>query len=334
MDIEEIKALQHALADAREQGRADAARELAAKPEPAPRAVLPGYIGTPEQLPPLAAALAAARAEFGPIEKNREVEVTGTDKNGRPIRYRFRYAELHVIEAAVTPALSKHGLSLLMPYSGGPHTGGQAAAVLLHADGGAMVSKSEVDGFEKIQGFGTELSYVQRYLVSKLLCLATDSDSDDTTDVGEAVSRPKGTTAAQHAAAQRQAPPKADPPKVDPRQTQIPGADRKPPAPALAAPPRSEAPPPPNDDDAPPEAAAEVPAVPAVHRDAPATPETRAAVRGAIVAYSKAHRDDFPGLVGPELLSAISVAMVGRKPPELSTEGDFRDLLDALRAKG
>jgi hypothetical protein len=123
------------------------------------------------------AAMAAAKAEFDPIVKRHEVKYSSTS---------YKHEDLADIEAAVKPALSKHGLSYRWRVTSKPnepvsvtcvvtHEGGHFEETTLHA--GADNS----GGKNSIQGVGSTLTYLQRYTLKPALGLAAARDDDGKT---------------------------------------------------------------------------------------------------------------------------------------------------------
>lgn len=129
----------------------------------------------------LYAALAAAQAEFLPIAKNRKVVIKG-DRSS----YEFRYADLEAINAATRPALSKHGLAVFQTIDNG-----RLSCVLSHSSGGTISSSVPIqDASAKSdpKQFGGLITYMRRYLVAAILCVAADDDLDENgqpTDEGD-----------------------------------------------------------------------------------------------------------------------------------------------------
>lgn len=143
-----------------------------------------------ENFAAISAALAAANAEFPPIEKNKNVEVKM--RNGGT--YWFSYATLDAILHAVRLPLAKNGLALMQAEV--QHEvnvyddGGRIVAVdrelmmetrLLHASGEWFANTTPIliaEGDNAAQAHGSGASYARRYGVSSLLCLASDEDDD------------------------------------------------------------------------------------------------------------------------------------------------------------
>lgn len=133
-------------------------------------------LGTPEQLAELYGALAMARGEFTKIVKGRTVTIT--PKEGRP--YTFNYAELDDSLAAVVPALSKHGLVVIQPFSMLPNKGpALVRTILAHKAGARLVSMTELLDWKDAKGLGGVITYLRRYSLNAMLCLAADEDADE-----------------------------------------------------------------------------------------------------------------------------------------------------------
>jgi hypothetical protein len=144
----------------------------------APAPALTGFeeMGTPEQLAELYGALAAARGGFGEIVKGRSVTITPKD-GGRP--YTFNYAELSDSLAAVVPALSANGLVVIQPFSMAPGGAAIVRTILAHKSGARLVSLTELLDWKDVKGLGGIITYLRRYALNAMLCLAADEDADD-----------------------------------------------------------------------------------------------------------------------------------------------------------
>ena len=127
----------------------------------------------------LYAALAKAQGTFPKIEKNREVEIRTKERGS----YKFRYADLAGIMDAVRPSLAREGLSIMQPLV---ETDGMIfiQTVLAHESGAFIESRLRVGGgYQDPKQFGAMISYMRRYAVSSMLCIAADDDIDE--DGGE-----------------------------------------------------------------------------------------------------------------------------------------------------
>lgn len=147
-----------------------------------------------EQFTAIAAALAAAAAEFAPIQKNREVEVR-TRSGGS---YCFKYATLDAIVAAVRPALSKNGLVLVQSVVSEDITHADADGVriereelletrLIHSSGEWFSNTTPIlvsDGENSAQAYGSAITYARRYGITQLLCIVADEDDDGNAAAG------------------------------------------------------------------------------------------------------------------------------------------------------
>lgn len=124
-----------------------------------------------EQLDQLGAALAAAQAEIPVIVRSRTVTVTSKRTGGK---YTFAYAPYETIHAAVTPALSRHGLSVVQT-----PIGPVMATRLIHSSGQWIESQVPII-FDSgsAQEYGSAMTYARRYGLSALLNLATEEDDD------------------------------------------------------------------------------------------------------------------------------------------------------------
>jgi hypothetical protein len=136
----------------------------------------------------LAAALAAATKAFGPIPKDREVEMRSDRGN-----YKFKYATMDAICSATIPALADQGLCIVQGMV--DRGDGYAVETTLYHSSGEWVSNITpmfVSGRTKDgrtypptnQELGSAQSYARRYGFSALLCITADEDDDGNTADG------------------------------------------------------------------------------------------------------------------------------------------------------
>ena len=131
-----------------------------------------------DPLAQLYGALAKAQGDFLPLAKNREVEIA-MSKGGR---FRFRYADLEAVLASTRPAMAKHGLSVHQVVEGVPNTpSSELVTVLAHEGGGTVRSVMPLPSNHggDIKSFGATLTYLRRYALTSLLCIAADDDLDE-----------------------------------------------------------------------------------------------------------------------------------------------------------
>jgi len=121
----------------------------------------------------LNAALVEAQAEFPSIPRDRTVSVR-TQAGGS---YSFSYAPLETILNAVRPVLAKHGLALVQRLES---PGGTPAlrTELRHKDGGVLAGSFPLTVPDSPQALGSLLTYLRRYAISAILCLAAEEDDD------------------------------------------------------------------------------------------------------------------------------------------------------------
>ena len=128
---------------------------------------------TSEQTHDLVAALAKARVDFAPIVRTKTVTVK-SDRGS----YHFSYAPLEDILAAVTEALSAHGLVLVSGIDQGADGGVVLSTRLMHASGQWLESCVHVGRHAKMQEMGSSLTYARRYAITGLLGISADNDDD------------------------------------------------------------------------------------------------------------------------------------------------------------
>lgn len=125
------------------------------------------------------AALAAAKGEFGPILKKRQVDYEHKDKTGRTS---YKYEELADISAVVDPVLSRHGLSYRhkAAQNGDKIT---VTCILSHAEG--FSEENSLEGFKDASGMknpnqaiASTITYLQRYSLKEALGIGAGRDDD------------------------------------------------------------------------------------------------------------------------------------------------------------
>lgn len=129
----------------------------------------------------LAEALAKARVEFRTISKNQTVETNA---------YTFKYADLAEVQAAVMPALSKNGLSILQPIL--TCEGKRCLVTILsHSSGQWIKGCMEMPNSAKMQDIGKDITYLMRYALCSMLCVASEDDVDANDNVLKVEEKPK-----------------------------------------------------------------------------------------------------------------------------------------------
>jgi len=125
--------------------------------------------------PELAAALAAVQAELPPVLKNRTAD-TG--------KYTYDYADLADVNAAVLPALGRHGLAFA-GFPGHDHDGKFGLRYyLLHSAGGWIEGFFELDDKGGMQLVGGRITYARRYCLCAVVGVAAEDDVDAREDSG------------------------------------------------------------------------------------------------------------------------------------------------------
>ena len=123
----------------------------------------------------LAAALAKAQAAFPPIARDKEVTVQ-TKAGGS---YKFAYAPLDTILAAVRGPLADNGLAIVQTLDEG-----DLVTMLLHAEGARIIGRTPLPEAEGIQAFGSAITYLRRYSITALLGIAAEEDDDGNRGAG------------------------------------------------------------------------------------------------------------------------------------------------------
>lgn len=136
-------------------------------------------------LGPLATALAKAQSDFATVTRDKTVTVT-TKSGGS---YKFSYAPLETILAAVRKPLSDNGLVLVQILN-------EAAleTTLLHESGASLSGRIGLPDTNDIQGFGSAVTYLRRYAIQAMLGIAAEDDDDGNQAAGNtaAVAATKG----------------------------------------------------------------------------------------------------------------------------------------------
>lgn len=137
------------------------------------------FLGTPEQIASLFGALATAKGAFKPIPRTKTVRVQM--KSGGS--YTFDYAPLESILPAIEPALSAEGLCVLQPPGRDANGDMTLTTIIGHSAGGMLVNRFALPPVTGMKDLGAELTYAQRYCLTKVLGLAAgDPDADDVAD--------------------------------------------------------------------------------------------------------------------------------------------------------
>jgi hypothetical protein len=145
----------------------------------------PAFQNRSSEIAELATALSAAQGAFGPIERNREVEV----KTEKGYTYTFKYATMDAVMSAVQPALSANGLAIVHQT-----IGAKLISTLFHSSGQWLASEwplSSGDARNKMQAIGSAQTYGQRYNVRLLLNLASEEDDDGNEADGNTIQKKK-----------------------------------------------------------------------------------------------------------------------------------------------
>lgn len=130
--------------------------------------------GDDESVGRLLSAIAEAQAGFEQPKMTKHVTVRM--KTGGS--YDFDYAPLQEILRCVRPALARAGVALLQPITT-PKPGVYELRTVLAGHGGMLVAKLpfrlETDDPKAL---GSQITYLRRYSVSAMLCVAADDDDD------------------------------------------------------------------------------------------------------------------------------------------------------------
>jgi hypothetical protein len=120
-----------------------------------------------------ASKLAAALVQAQPDLKAPAFDSQSTAYGGKP----YRYASLSAVVAVVRPALAKHGLGVIQLLANdGPDL--LVTTRLVHSSGETIESTQRAPCPAKPQDRGGVITYLRRYGLNALLCLAAEEDDD------------------------------------------------------------------------------------------------------------------------------------------------------------
>lgn len=133
------------------------------------------------------AALAAAKAEFPVISKNKLVDFESADKKSRTT---YRHEDLGEIARTIDPILGKHGLSYRFHTTSEINQPIVVTCIVSHRDGHSeknTLSGPRDDSGKKnqIQQMGSTITYLQRYTLKAALGLAAATDDDGGSSQGD-----------------------------------------------------------------------------------------------------------------------------------------------------
>lgn len=120
-----------------------------------------------------ASKLAAALVQAQPDLKAPAFDSHSTAYGGKP----YKYASLSAVVAVVRPALAKHGLGVIQLLGNdGPDL--LVTTRLVHSSGETVESTQRAPCPSKPQDRGGVITYLRRYGLNALLCLAAEEDDD------------------------------------------------------------------------------------------------------------------------------------------------------------
>lgn len=128
----------------------------------------------------LAEALAAFQAELPKLVKDETANVTGKNKEGGTVKYKYGYADLAQVCETVLPVLGKHGLSVT---SRTVFVEGRMVleVALLHESGEDRIGYWPLPDYGKFgpQDIGSAMTYGRRYLTLALTGTFPGGEDDD-----------------------------------------------------------------------------------------------------------------------------------------------------------
>lgn len=123
------------------------------------------------EIGPLFAALAMSQLAFKPIEKDSTAIVDAKEgKRG----YTFDYAGLDVVIASTLPALNANGLSVIQIPDAN-----ELVTVLAHSSGAYIQATCALPGWNRIQEFGSAITYIRRYCWLSIVGAFPAQEDDD-----------------------------------------------------------------------------------------------------------------------------------------------------------
>lgn len=127
-----------------------------------------------DQIEQIAEALALAQGEMLIPQKKRTATVQMKAEKGGG-SYTYQYADLSDIRAAITPALSKHGLALTQLIDADSV---RLTTLLLHKSGQLLGCTYDLPRGLPAQQFGSALTYARRYSACALTGVVAEDDDD------------------------------------------------------------------------------------------------------------------------------------------------------------
>ena len=121
-------------------------------------------------------ALARAQGKYKQLSKNCVGKVSYQARDGRPGgSYEFRYADLGAVIEATSEALSSEELAHVALIGAG-----RLRVMLLHSSGEFLASEAPLPSPEEVgpQKFGSQVTYLRRYLLAPLIGVASEDDDD------------------------------------------------------------------------------------------------------------------------------------------------------------
>ena len=120
--------------------------------------------------------MARAQGKYKLLTKNCEGVVNYPARDGRPAgSYKFRYADLGAVIEATSEALSSEELAHVALIGAG-----RLRVMLMHSSGEFLASEAPLPSPEDVgpQKFGSQVTYLRRYLLGPLVGVASEDDDD------------------------------------------------------------------------------------------------------------------------------------------------------------
>lgn len=130
-----------------------------------------------QQTDTIYSALARAQATFAKVRKVHEVTVWSKSKDGKPVSYKYKYADLEATLAAVRPSLNREGIYLSQPVA--IENGRLVCRTVLYwRDASLSAGEVSLPAPSTAQPLGSAITYARRYCLCAALAIAADDDDD------------------------------------------------------------------------------------------------------------------------------------------------------------
>ena len=112
------------------------------------------------------------------VNAQSEFPVIGKDTEGQAGSRKYLYATLDNIIEGVKPILKEHGLSVMQAVHGDDNNSVYMTIIVSHVSGGMILSSVPIRWDKDPKQRGIEITYMRRYILSSILAIATEEDTD------------------------------------------------------------------------------------------------------------------------------------------------------------